>query len=134
METVKKNKHSYLKAVLVVLALILIWLFILLFQQYNSLRRERILNERAIWMAFVSRRTPLPPAEATVIQPWMTFDYINRLFALPRDYLQTALKIKNPHYPQIPLYRYAATQHINSLLFTDEVRNLVQNYQPPAAQ
>jgi hypothetical protein len=120
--------------VLVVLALILIWLFILLFQQYNSLRRERILNERAIWMAFASRHTPLPPTEATVIQPWMTFDYINRLFALPRDYLQIALKIKNPHYPQIPLYHYAATQHINSLLFTDEVRNLVQNYQPPAAQ
>ncbi len=130
METLKRNKGNYIKAALAVLAAVLIVLFILLFRQYSDLRRERLLNEQAVWLSFASRRAPLPPTEAAIIQPWMTFDYVNRVFALPRAYLQTALNVADPRYPQIPLYRYAESQHLDPWAFTDEVRNSVKIYQP----
>jgi hypothetical protein len=130
METLKKNKGNYIKAALAVLAAILIVLFALLFRQYSDLRRERLLNEQAVWLSFASRRAPLPPTEAAIVQPWMTFDYVDRLFALPRAYLQTALQVADPHYPQIPLYRYAESQHLDPWAFTDEVRGAVKAYQP----
>jgi hypothetical protein len=130
METLKKNKLNYVKITLAVLVVILIVLFVLLFRQYSDLHRERILNEQAVWLLSARRHAPLPPTEAAIVQPWMTFDYVDRLFALPLTYLQTALQVTDPHYPQIPLYRYAESQHLNPWVFTDEVRNVIKTYQP----
>jgi hypothetical protein len=40
------------------------------------------------------------------IQPWMTFNYLNVVFNLPVQYLQTTLSITDPHYPNIRIGSY----------------------------
>ena len=41
------------------------------------------------------------------IQPWMTFGYINFVLKLPPNYLQDALTISDPRYPNIQISLYA---------------------------
>ncbi len=130
MERFKKNQEKYIVAVMAVLTLVLIVLFIALIQQYLDLRQQRMIDDHVLWLSFINRHTPLTAADTNVIQPWMTFDYVNRVFNLPRTYLQTALSVGSASYPQLPLYRFAESQKISPATFTDEVRNAVRSYVP----
>lgn len=48
------------------------------------------------------------------IKPWMTFDYLNKIFLLPQNYLQQALNIQNASYPKITIGHYAKMSGQNS--------------------
>ena len=56
---------------------------------------------------YVSVHKPLTATDANSTQTWMTFDYINHIFALPPDYLQKTLSITNTRYPHITITQYS---------------------------
>ena len=89
---------------LVVLGVLLVVLFIFLVRNYLSLRHANLISRRELSLsAFVQKHGALNASEVGVIRPWMTFDYINRIFDLPKDYLKDQLQISDPHYPNTTL-------------------------------
>jgi hypothetical protein len=66
-----------------------------------------------------------------VIQSWMTFDYINNVFALPPDYLKTSLKITSSRYPFLTIKHYARTQQMDVSSTMDLLRQNIANYLKP---
>ena len=62
------------------------------------------------------------------IEPWMTFDYVNKLFNLPAEYLRETLHIEDSHYPNIQIGNYADRVSADPELFIIAVRNAVRDY------
>lgn len=75
---------------------------------------------------------PLPIASE--IQGWMTFRYINYVFNLPANYLDSKLNISDPHYPNITLNKYAGAHALGQAAFLLSVKNAVEAYRGGAAQ
>ena len=71
---------------------------------------------------------PAPLAEAELIQSWMTFDYINRVFSLPSDYLKGGLDITNSSYPKITIRKVADGRHALPESYLEEVKDAVRRY------
>ncbi len=80
------------------------------FRDFLSVRRER---------------GPLPDADAGLVRPWMTFDYINHLFSLPTDYLKADLNVNDSRYPNLSVSEYAESLSTSSPSFLDAVREAV---------
>ena len=66
--------------------------------------------------------------DVNTIRPWMTFDYINKVFKLPADYLKNILNISNSHYPNVSFGSYAKEEKVNPTDFITKVREAVHNY------
>jgi hypothetical protein len=62
------------------------------------------------------------------IRDWMTFRYLNMVFGLPPAYLQTALNIKNIHYPNVSLEALAKQQNQNSAQILAKTVTAVKNF------
>ncbi len=58
----------------------------------------------------------------------MTFEYLNRAFGLPLDYLQTTLTITDSHYPYLSIARYAHEKNVNEGAFLGQVQAAVRGY------
>jgi hypothetical protein len=110
--------ERYIKYALIILSATLVLLFGFFVLQYQVLRHEQITRHHG----------PLPVADASVIRTWMTFDYINKLFALTPEYLQTSLKITDSHYPRITIANYAANQHESVGVLLSQVQQAVLWY------
>jgi hypothetical protein len=109
---------------MILLVVILLVLGIFLGRDYFILRREQIINAREMALSgFLKSRGPLTASDVTVIRPWMTFAYINKLFNVSSTYLQNTLSIKDPSYPQLSLGGYANYEHENAVLVTAAVES-----------
>ena len=62
------------------------------------------------------------------IDTWMTFDYLNTVFKLPPKYLQHALAITDPSYPNIHIGRFAKDSHQTLAAALAQVRAAIQAY------
>jgi hypothetical protein len=69
-----------------------------------------------------------PGIDAT--QSWMTFDYINRVYDLPPDALRTALRIVNPRYPRISVWRYSRDMGVDLETALTRVRKAIREARP----
>ena len=132
MEVLKNHKtERYIKYLLIILVVVFIALAVFFVIRFRSLHRQQIMH---IWESHISqilqRRAPLPTSDTGVIRSWMTFDYINKLFNLPTDYLKTKLNVSDPNYPQITVYGYAKKEKIDQTTFIDKVINAVGEYVP----
>lgn len=126
-----RKVKKYILWVLVVLAVVLVVLVIFLITQFRSLYRHQILNA---WESRISqtlqRYAPFPTNDAGVIRYWMTFDYINKLFELPPNYLKMKLSITDSRYPRLTIYSYAKSENLNQTVFLGEIVNSVREYLP----
>ncbi len=73
-------------------------------------------------------KEPLGSNDIDLIEEWMTFDYINKIFGLPSDYVKTQLQITDSRYPRISLSGYARNQHIDVATLLNSVADAVRNY------
>lgn len=121
----------YIRYVLITLGVILIILFVFLVVQYRVLRDEQILNDRALRSAALERHAPLPPDEASVIRSWMTFDYVNRIFGLPSDYLRSRLDITDSRYPRLSIGSYAKTAGVDVTTLLNNLEAAISFYVSP---
>ena len=72
--------------------------------------------------------TTTVPFLVSDIQLWMTFDYLNKVFGLPQNYLKQSMNIQDGRYPNLQLNRYAELNNINAQEFIKSVRSAVQAY------
>jgi len=121
------------KIVIIVLAVLLGILVFFFVRQSIILHREQILNARELRISnFLKRRGPLTQADVVVVQPWMTFDYVNQLFNVSSSYLQGELSISDPSYPHMTLSSYARHMNLSVSAFLASVDQALVNYLAPA--
>ncbi len=117
------------KYTLIILAIILAVLVVFFVLQYRALRRAQIMNAREFFIAsFVKYHGPLTASDVGLIRSWMTFDYLDKIFNLPPDYLRTRLSIADPHYPQLSLGGYARSRSLDPTAFLNQVEIAVCEY------
>jgi len=97
-----------LKAALAAVILVLIVLCVFLVRQYQHIQRLDYISQQRSLFISIHGSGPLTAADASSTQEWMTFDYIDKAFTLPPQYLQTALAITDSRYPRMTITRYAS--------------------------
>jgi hypothetical protein len=65
----------------------------------------------------------------TAIQPWMTFDYVNVVYKLPKNYMKDILGVNDTRYPNIRIDAYAEQSSIDTDLLLTTIRTYITNYQ-----
>ena len=74
---------------------------------------------------------PLTIKDVPNTESWMTFDYLNKIFVLPANYLATTLKITDSHYPNLTILHYAHKNGIDVRSFLIQVQAAITNYLTP---
>lgn len=73
-------------------------------------------------------RHPLSLPEVDSIQSWMTFDYLNKAFNLPAEYLKDELGITSAAYPRVSVRKVAADQHIAVDAYLETLKETLRHY------
>ena len=115
-----------IRVALLALLALLVLLCGLLFHQYRILRGEVLMNGHLHLLS--PRGNAAPLTDTSLIQSWMTFDYIGHVYGLPRDYLKTTLSITDPNYPHVTIAGSSAAQHESAVVLTAQVQAAVSNY------
>ena len=103
------KKHLTLKILLVMI------LSLLLVQQYRQIQQLGYLhNHRQSLFSSLHGSGQLGATDASSTKSWMTFDYIDRAFALPPLYLQISLGIADSRFPRMTISEYATEEGLSS--------------------
>lgn len=74
-------------------------------------------------------RTVLQPAKPPTVDEvagWMTFEYLDRVFALPPEALKDALGITDPRYPRLSIRRWASAAGLDQALALERVKQAIR--------
>ncbi len=124
----KNRAASYVKYALAGLGIVLTVLLVVFYRESRYLAHQNIIRSHALLRTAIEKRTPLAANNANLIQPWMTFGYVNKIFNLPEEYLKTTLRIADPHYPSLLIARYARANNLTVNTFTGDVKAAVEDY------
>jgi len=131
--TSDRKRHQHITYAVIFLAIVLAVLLIFFVRDYMRLRKAHLIGIREILlMTAINNRGPVTAADISFVSPWMTFGYLNQLFDLPPDYLQSELKISDPEYPNLSLASYASRDHIALAMFMGQVTAALENHFAPA--
>ena len=123
---------DWLIAIVGVALAVLLFFFV---QQYRTLRRESLINAREAFLAATFRdHAPVTSSDASNIRTWMTFDYVNKLFSLPLNYLKSTLSISSTAYPKLTIGAFAKQTHANASSTLVNIQSAVRQYLMNAAQ
>jgi len=78
-----------------------------------------------------SSQNALPAPNLAYIQTWMTFDYLNKAFKLPPDYLKLKLNITDSRYPNLSIRHLTDDMKTDPNAVLAEIRAAIS--QRPAA-
>ncbi len=118
----------YVKVVLLILGVVLVFLLILFVREYQILQQKRLNHPLQSFLMNLRNKGPLTIQDINYIEPWMTFDYINHLFNLPADYLKIQLTISDSRYPHITVNQYEQTSNLTSGEALSKIKNAVSAY------
>lgn len=110
------------------LGVVLAVLLFFLVRQSEVLRRESMANAHLARIAAALRDPAAVASGTAMIQSWMTFDYINRVFALPPDYLKTDLSVADARYPRLTVGEFAEDDRASASSTLINVQNAVRDY------
>lgn len=123
------DKRRFIDWLIAALGVVLAVLLFFLVRQYQILRRESIISARESWLMNALKNHPhLTASDVSFISSWMTFDYLNKLFNLPPEYLKIQLSISDPAYPKLIIGNFAKDAHRTASGTLEEVQNAVRQY------
>jgi hypothetical protein len=122
--------ERHIRYALIILGVVFLALVVFFVAQYESLRRTQLINDHRFAVSqLLAHHAPLPVGEApVVVRSWMTFEYLNKLFALPTDYLQTQLQISNTSYPRLTISSYAKAANLDEAVLIGQVDTAIENF------
>jgi hypothetical protein len=123
-----KRIEKYLKIILVIAIGTLIVLSVLLVGEYRQIGRLEFAASHESLFEALRTREPMNVTDVSSIAEWMTFDYLNHLFGLPPQYLQTTLMVTDSRYPRLTLHEYAEDHGVSQSTFLIQVQNAVRTY------
>lgn len=65
------------------------------------------------------------------IESWMTFDFLNKAFGLPPEYLKNQLDISDKKYPDLTIDNLVKNTSENSGVVLLKVKKLIEDFQNP---
>ena len=72
---------------------------------------------------------PINVNDVNTVQSWMTFDYINKVFKLPQDYLKNILGVSSDrNYPNETIGHYARSKKEKFSSVLTQVQEALHNY------
>ena len=71
---------------------------------------------------------PINVNDINTVQSWMTFDYINKVFKLPSDYLKNILGVSDSSYPYETIGHYARSKKEKFSVVLTQVQEALHNY------
>lgn len=111
------------------LGIILAVLLFFFVRQYQTLRHEAILSARESWLMNAIKNHPhLTVNDVSAIHTWMTFDYLDKLFNLPPEYLKARLSVSDTRYPKLTIGEFAEDTKQSASGTLMEVQNAVRLY------
>ena len=122
----KKVPDHYVQIILGILVLIFLFLCFLLVRQYNHTARVELMSLYRSRISSLGH--PLTVSDLSLIQPWMTFDYINVTFKIPPDVFKSSLVITDSRYPRLSLSRYAKEASTTPEAVITEVQTIARNF------
>ncbi len=131
MEKVRDAMERWMRSLLILLGILLAAAVALLVWGWYRVGHEHPADVRDALSGFVAKHGPLTADEVGVIRPWMTFDYVNTLFALPPDFLKDSFRIDDPSYPMLTLGRYAGEAGYGQTEFLTAVEAAIANHLAP---
>lgn len=125
----KERLAAIVRAILIALGVVAAVLMVFLYVQYRTLRHQQFLNDEESWItSIIHNHGPLNASSTALIRPWMTFDYVNKIFNLPQDYLKTNLPVHDAHYPALTISGYAREAYVDPNAFANTVASSVRAY------
>ena len=123
-------KKETSKPTVIILGLIIIFSFAFTLRQLGRIAHMSLIARyEAVIDAKVDQyHGALTDKNVDLIASWMTFDYINKIFALPADYLKNALAISDTGYPRVSVSKYAKVHKLDQAGFLAEVQKSVASY------
>jgi len=122
----KKMNPIFKKIITIAIIVVgaLSWVFVAV--RIYELRSQRNLP----WRSYLGyhHRQPVGVGDVAYISPWMTFDYITKIFHLPSTYLEQTLQIHDSKYPLITISQYAKKTNTNTSLLIEKLQTAVKNY------
>ena len=117
---------DWLIAIFCIALAILLFFFV---RQYQTLRRESLISARELSLMNAIKNHAHPTVDdVNAVRSWMTFDYINKLFSLPPNYLKGQLSISNPAYPKLTIGAFDKGIHADASSTLSNVQNAVRQY------
>jgi len=126
MEEAKTEK--YLMIGIVALAIVFLALCGYLVYKSESVIKSENIQAQVHIISLERKRGPLPTSNASIIESWMTFDYVNYTFGLPSTYLKSQLNITDKRYPKVTLEEYAEDYATSTDGLLGSVQSAVKNY------
>ena len=134
-----KTKQNHIWWFIIIGAIIITLLFFLILKINNPKNNHKLffyrLNRQVSYrhlpvpgLSIKNSRHVLNPNDLTTIDSWMTFDYLNKIFNLPPDYLKNSLDISNTRYPFLTINHYASDKGIDVPSAVSSTRGLIANY------
>jgi hypothetical protein len=113
------------------LALVLLFITSVLWFISNTAQQYR---QGALRSRYHHSQSTQAPMNVSIIEPWMTFNYLNIVFKLPPHYLENSLSITESRYPNIRIDYYARRHTINQQMFLQMIRQNITNYNATVSQ
>ena len=95
---------------------------------YVFIRINEIKNQRQIPLRSYFANYYRKPVLISDIAPWMTFDYINKIFHIPKTFLEQSLKINDKKYPIITIGQYSKKIGTSTSILIKDMQDLIQTY------
>ena len=125
----RDHEGTYLRYIILALLIALVVLLVIFGLQYHALRRAQIMSDRAsLRTMLMGRHGPLGAGEVSIIQSWMTFDYIEHLFAVPSTTIKAGMNITDTHYPHLTLGSYAKGTGTSTAATINTIQVIIQRY------
>jgi hypothetical protein len=123
-------KKETSKPLVIVLIIIIIFSAAFIMRQYGRIQHFQAISllKQTLNKKIAQYHGKLNAQNVDLISSWMTFDYVNKIFNLPADYLKSALAISDAGYPRIPISRYEKNHKLDAVQFLAEVKNTVADY------
>lgn len=123
--------HKFIPYVYILLGILMAMFLLLtyfLVREYYALSTFRSIHGKHTAESGRKMRHVLGARDIALISPWMTFEYVSRVFDIPVSYIQKQMSIDDTAFPRITLYRYARHKGYEGDAFVGQVREVVGEY------
>jgi hypothetical protein len=128
MENKPQKSFVIIVSLLIIIILSAFYIFYSIRYLGTTQTNFRVIHSNRLAQMINKNHKTLTSNEVGMIQGWMTFDYVNVLFKLPKNYLKDSLKINNSAYPKIIINRYAKSIGTSTNAFIGDLRSSVFDY------
>lgn len=127
------KQKLYIILAIILLVILFVFALHLIIRDYRYLRGDVLSSQPHSfrnWYGMHQRYTP-SVSNVDSIRSWMTFNYLNRVFNLPPDYLKTKLNVSDSKYPNITVEKVIKEKKEAENSYLEKLKTNIRLYLSP---